>query len=89
VDVIGHQAKTIDGHAELCCLFFEETEKCSFIILHKKYVLLIIAPLRDMMRHIRYYNSRFSWHNRKYKLLGLPVNHKLVNVPNFPYFLFP
>ena len=86
MDVIGHKTETVDDQAEFARLFFEQVEKFYLVIIDKKYILLIIAPLGYVMWNVRYYNSCSSRHENEYRRQCKYVKKKPINVPYFPYF---
>ena len=76
VDVILHQAIGQHVQAEPLGLLFEPVEIYMAVIVNEENVLLIIAALSDMVRHVFKHYSRQSWHNRKYSKLLHDVNRK-------------
>lgn len=84
MDVIGHKTETVDDQAEFARLFFEQVEKFYPVIIDKKHILLIIAPLSYVMGHVRYYNSCSSRHENEFRRQYEYVKKKTVNVPYLP-----
>ena len=76
VDVIDHQAISQHVQAEPLRLLFEPVEIYLAVIVNEENVLLVIAALSDVVRHVFKNYSGQSWHNRKYSIMRHDVNRK-------------
>ena len=64
MNMVGHQAPSLNLKTKFLCLFFEQIKIDQPIIVKKEYVLTVVTPLGDMMRKVRYYNSCYTRHNK-------------------------
>ena len=81
VNVIDHQAIGQHVQTEPLGLLFEFVEVYLAVIVNKENVLLIIATLSDVVRHVFKNYSGQSWHNRKYSKKRHDVNKKIGDCP--------
>ena len=81
VDVIDHQAISQHVQTEPLGLLFEPVEIYMAVIVNEENVLLIVATLSDMVRHVFKNYSGQSWHNRKYSKKRHDVNKKIGDCP--------
>ena len=76
VNVIGHETIADDVQAVFGGLVGEQLQIYMPIIIDKEYILFIITSLGYMMRYLRDYDSRFSWHEHKYRIMKQYVKKK-------------
>ena len=83
VDVVGHKAVANDVQSMSTAFFFQESQVGGSVQVGEEYILLVIAPLSNVMRFPGYYDSCCACHGLT--LLDMPagVNNQMT-VPGFP-----
>jgi hypothetical protein len=81
VNMVGHQAIAIDSHAKPLRLLFEQSQEYDAVLVNEKYILLVIAPLGDVVGQARYNDSGDPWHDSKSTEYHAPVKNKIGKRP--------
>jgi hypothetical protein len=74
VNVVRHETVAVKPQAKPVRLFGQQFEIDVIVVLDEEDILAIIAPLRDVMRAIRYDNACKSGH--AIKLIDIPASRK-------------
>ena len=79
--MVGHQTIAVDSDSKLLRLLFEQLQENGAILINEKYILLVIAPLGDVVGQARYNDSGDPWHDSKSTEYHAPVKNKIRKRP--------